>query len=259
MIRFQEFEKDEIIIKENEFGNDVYIIKDGKVQVSKINNGKEFVIGTLSKGEIFGEMTIIDEKPRSATIKALEKTKLRVFKRNEFLKILQEDQEVFITILSSLFNRLREANVKILQLEEKSPSDESRIYRSVDDNYTDIEVTLEGLTEKAKNALPENPYRINQFPFVVGRVTKDPFAHQNLALSDSPPFQISRHHFSVIKGENKAGIIDLGSTCGTKVGDNRIGGKEKTPGPVYIESYDETLTAGENNSEFVYKISVVKS
>ena len=33
MIRFQEFEKDEIIIKENEFGNDVYIIKDGKVQV----------------------------------------------------------------------------------------------------------------------------------------------------------------------------------------------------------------------------------
>ena len=74
MIRFQEFEKDEIIIKENEFGNDVYIIKDGKVQVSKMYNGKEFVIGTLSKGEIFGEMTIIDEKPRSATIKALEKT-----------------------------------------------------------------------------------------------------------------------------------------------------------------------------------------
>ena len=48
-------------------------------------------------------------------VKALEKTKLRVFKRNEFLKILQEDQEVFITILSSLFNRLREANVKIFK------------------------------------------------------------------------------------------------------------------------------------------------
>ena len=259
MITLQEFEKNEIIIRENEFGNNVYIIKDGRVQVSKKINGREFLIGILSKGEIFGEMTIIDEKPRSATIKALEQTILKVFKRDEFLKILQEDREVSITILSSLFNRLREANVKILQFEAKSLSNETGVDRGVDDNYVDIEVTLEGLTEKAKNALPENPYRINQFPFVVGRVTRDPFARQNLALPDSPPFQISRHHFSVVKEKNKVGIIDLGSTCGTIVGDNRIGGKEKTPGPVYIESYDKTLIAGENNSEFVYKISVVKS
>ena len=161
------YPKNSMIILEEEFGDTVFGICEGTVKITRVNDeGKEVILALLGPGEIFGEMAIIDEKPRSASIKALEKTILKVFNRNEFLNILQEDQDVSITILSSLFNRLREANVKILQLEAKGPTSESGIDSGVEDEYVDIEVTLEGLTKKAINALPENPYRINQFPFV---------------------------------------------------------------------------------------------
>ncbi len=67
------FKKGEIIIEEGSLSSDAYIIESGSVEVSKkLPGGKTQVITKLDKNDIFGEMGLIDQLPRSATVKALE-------------------------------------------------------------------------------------------------------------------------------------------------------------------------------------------
>ena len=72
-MKTQFFKKGTEIIKEGTSSDCAYIIESGRVQVSKtLSNGEEQVIGILEQNDIFGEMSLIDSLPRSATVLALE-------------------------------------------------------------------------------------------------------------------------------------------------------------------------------------------
>jgi signal-transduction protein with cAMP-binding, CBS, and nucleotidyltransferase domain len=68
MIPLRQYEAGETILKENEMGETAYIIEHDKVEVTKKSDGKDLHIAYIGAGETFGEMGMIDEKPRSATI-----------------------------------------------------------------------------------------------------------------------------------------------------------------------------------------------
>src|SRR6516225_2616246 len=69
----RQYEPGEVIFRENDIGEIAYVIVSGRVEVLKNLGGQNIHIAYIGAGEPFGEMSMIDEKPRSATIVAVER------------------------------------------------------------------------------------------------------------------------------------------------------------------------------------------
>ena len=109
----------ELICREGERGDSMFIVLSGKVDVLKKNReGREVKLATLSPGAIFGEMTLVNVEPRSATVSAVEEAVVVILKNSALSDIFMQDRELLIVILINiariLSKRLREANEKLM-------------------------------------------------------------------------------------------------------------------------------------------------
>ena len=94
-----------------------------------------------------------------------------------------------------------------------------------------LTMTLEGVTLAA--ALPVSPFHITQSPFVlVDRVQI--LVYNDLMLPDSVPLQISRHHLAFIAHEGRVGVVDRGSTLGSWVDGQQLGGRLASLAPCFL-------------------------
>jgi len=83
------FKKEDYIIKENDPGDTFYIIKSGKVGVlRKDENGNEEIISALYPDNFFGEMALLKEQPRNASIKCIEDCEVYMFNKKDFFDLL---------------------------------------------------------------------------------------------------------------------------------------------------------------------------
>lgn len=111
----REYSDGKIIVREGEPGASVFLVGRGSVQVLlEGENGADTPIATLRQGEFFGEMALIEKKPRAATVKAKESCVLLEIKGQEFLKLLDEHKDVESKMLLKLSERLRHANDQVL-------------------------------------------------------------------------------------------------------------------------------------------------
>ena len=93
---------DETIVREGSTGTALYIVLTGRARVER---GGE-AIGQLSTGDFFGELALIEEHPRSATIVATEETDCLLFPAWEFTALLEEHPEIAVPIMRALIARL---------------------------------------------------------------------------------------------------------------------------------------------------------
>lgn len=92
----------------------LYIILAGRLKVMMSDaEGKEVILSLLGAGEIFGEMGLIDDAPRSASVVAIEPCELLVITRRDFKKCMAENSEMAMAVMRGLVRRLREADRKI--------------------------------------------------------------------------------------------------------------------------------------------------
>jgi CRP-like cAMP-binding protein len=118
------FKKGAKIIEEGTLSDCAYIIESGRVQVSKtMSNGEEQVIGILEENDIFGEMSLIDSLPRSATVLALEDCTISVITPEIFNSLSKHNPEALMPILKILASRLR----KVLNILERAEGQETLI------------------------------------------------------------------------------------------------------------------------------------
>ncbi len=105
------YEPKTVIIKEGDYGKDVYLIISGKVVVAeKLHSSKKYkVLATLGPGEIFGEMALLDGEPRSATLVAATPCKILVLTPENFEKIFKTHPRWALKILSALSKRIQNA------------------------------------------------------------------------------------------------------------------------------------------------------
>lgn len=114
------FKKNTIIFSEEDPGSALFIIAEGKVKVSRSSNdGKEVILAIINESDFFGEMALLDGMTRSATVTALEDSKLFIIKRDEFLELLKKYPDVSITLLTELSKRLRASSMKVKVLSLK--------------------------------------------------------------------------------------------------------------------------------------------
>ena len=105
---FITFNKDEIIFLEGQSSNCAYIIESGKVGIYREDSsGNRFLVRKLSKKDLFGEMSLIDKYPRSATAIALESTRCIIIERSRFYYLKKFDPHFMVSLIKSLTERLR--------------------------------------------------------------------------------------------------------------------------------------------------------
>lgn len=97
----------DVIFEEGTHGVAVYTITSGRVEISKIVQGKKMVVGILGPGEMFGEMSFIDHEPRSATAAVLEDTVLELLDKDSLDSEFNQITSDFRGMISSLVKRLR--------------------------------------------------------------------------------------------------------------------------------------------------------
>ena len=102
----------EIILRENTMGNSAYIIESGKVEVSKNIGSQRVVFTSLVRGSIFGEMSLVDNSPRSATVTAIEETAVTVLSKAGFQAILKQNKPLE-SVFGVMAERLRETDQQV--------------------------------------------------------------------------------------------------------------------------------------------------
>jgi len=117
----QSYGKDQIIFKQNSSGNEMYIVSSGRVKLfSESETGRRMVLATLKPGEHFGEMSLVDSSPRSATaIATRENTRLIVLDKPKFLYLVSQQPEFAFAMMETLCQRIRDSNAQLSETKRK--------------------------------------------------------------------------------------------------------------------------------------------
>lgn len=99
------YKSGDTIVEEGTMGVGFYLVIDGKVEVRKGSK----VLATLSRGQFFGEMSLIDEQPRSADVVAIQPTKCFTLSTWVFTALVKQHPELALSMLKELAKRLRAA------------------------------------------------------------------------------------------------------------------------------------------------------
>ncbi len=112
--RERTYPKNSVILFEDDPGDALYVVLAGEVKVVLIGeDGREVILSILRSGDFFGEMSLIDDQPRSAHVIATEDSNLLVLRRNEFRQCLEQAPRIALGLLQALSRRLRRADDKI--------------------------------------------------------------------------------------------------------------------------------------------------
>ena len=108
------YSKGSIIILAEEEGDTLFIISQGQVKVSIVSeDGREAILALLGEGAVFGELSLLDGKPRSANVVATEATNLYMVRRADFLQLVYKVPQIAVGLLAELASRLRKTDRKI--------------------------------------------------------------------------------------------------------------------------------------------------
>lgn len=102
----QEFDAGETIVREGDESRELYILQSGSAEVVKKSGGKDIRLTTLKKGQFFGEMSLLEGTARSATVRALKKTRVLVIKPGGLLLKMRRDPTFAFEMLQQLSARI---------------------------------------------------------------------------------------------------------------------------------------------------------
>jgi CRP-like cAMP-binding protein len=230
------FRKGELIFSEGELGNEMFIIQSGKVRIFKNIDGFDQTLTVLEKGDFFGEMSILEGMPRSASAEAEEDCDLIKINSANFVAMIKSNIEIAIRIMRKLSLRLREANVQIEKLmhastEMLSFTEQAGKAKAKKDS-TEIQAYL-------VSTMSGKTFPITRSESYVGRVDRVTGAVPDIDLSDEDPKRfMSRRHAKIIKTDGGYSLVEeIGTVNGTFVNNQRLA----TGSPVPLKTGD-TLT-----------------
>src|SRR3954451_25017367 len=109
-----------ILFREGERGSSMYVLRSGKVKISKIISDTEITLAVLGPGEFFGEMALLEGLPRSAGAVVVEEGLLIELEQGAFATLVRKNSEIALRLMRRLSSRLREADRHIHALMSRS-------------------------------------------------------------------------------------------------------------------------------------------
>jgi flavin-dependent dehydrogenase len=110
------YKEGEIIVRQGDVGDCMYVIQTGKVEVIKEEGGIEVKLAELSDGDFFGEMALFEKDVRSATIRPLGEVRVLTVDRRMFLRKIHDDPSLAFRIMQKMSHRIRELNNELMRL-----------------------------------------------------------------------------------------------------------------------------------------------
>ncbi len=110
------YEDGELVIREGEEGDRMYVIQEGQVQVFVERDGKEVPLAVRGQGECFGEMAIFEREVRSASVRARGRVRVLSLDKKNFLQRIQEDPTLAFRMVETMSRRIRELSAEVVRL-----------------------------------------------------------------------------------------------------------------------------------------------
>jgi CRP/FNR family transcriptional regulator, cyclic AMP receptor protein len=279
-----------IIFKEGDLSSEAYRLISGSVEISIFVEGKKVVLANLATGDIFGEMAMIDEHPRSATAITLQDSQVEIMPADDFNQCVMNDPATLRPYLASFFERLRTANNRLkMELRHKaaaaaqqpgpviertrivpfpSPSTggSAALPRRTDIQHTtppdlpsDLTVLLKPVNPDVVPQCPAAGVKLHKYPFRIGREEShslpNVFSANDLVLHDEKPYQVSRNHCSIECEGARLYVRDRGSMVGTIVNGVPIGaGRESLTAD--LVPGENSIVLGAENSSFGFSVEI---
>ncbi len=230
-----------MIFREGEESHEAYFLVSGAVQIFTTTAGARHVLADLGPGEVFGEMGMVEESPRSASAQAIEDTELLVVTEETFEQELLQKPDRLLRYLGTLFERLRRSNAALKAEVQKSrgtharpaeASSEALVYGADEPARPEGESAAKPVArlrlrtaDQADTAKVD--LEISKFPFRIGRVSwrggRTPALPNDLSVPDEMPFDVSRSHCVIERRGERLYVSDVGSTLGTIVNGVHLG------------------------------------
>ena len=260
------FRAGDVLIVEGAYTSEAYVLDRGRVEVY-LKGPPERRLRILNPGDIFGEMALITEQPRSASVRALEDIEVRVVDRDEFVVIWQHDPDALLPVLKVLCERIRTLTGLVAELTGRSAEarEAVQMYLGGGDappsgpaaGAAPAAATLEGISTTARGILGGRRVVLDDLPYRIGRATTsaDPLSHNHLAIADREPFRVSRNHCMVVRVDDRWFLIDRGSHRGTIVNGTLIGGG-KHIGRVQLWDGPNELVLGDQDGPYRFRLTI---
>jgi len=111
------YQDGEEVIRQGDTGNTMYVILSGKVEVVRVDGDKQVKISELEKGEIFGEMALFENMPRSATIRSVGESRIITVDKRTFFSRVHEDPSLAFNMMKEMSQRINRLNKRVVELE----------------------------------------------------------------------------------------------------------------------------------------------
>lgn len=269
----QEFAAGHVFFRPGDPGDQAYLIHDGRVELLAGADGAFTPVGLFEAGDVFGEMALIEERPRALTARAVTAGRATPMTRDDFEHLLTHDPARTRQYLRSLFERLRSLTSRLNQGGDPNPTETTTalVPVAVAGPAGPVDLPAEGgkaagwvvvihpLTRKAAQTLPDEGLRVTRFPLRFGRVAaaneSDSLDLNDVWLLDEKPYQVSRNHCEIHIGRDGPMVRDRGSHVGCLVNDVVIGGRA-VMGYANLEPGDNVLVIGNPMSPYQFRVEV---
>ena len=167
----RECPKNTVVIHEGDIADSMYIIESGRVKVyCSDKSGKDFVLDILESGDYFGELALLDDDRRSASVRAMESSSFRIIYKDQFSTVLDNHPNIARLLVRNLTRRIRKLtnDVKALALQD--------VYGRVAKVLTDLaKPTGEGEEARIEDKLTQQDIadRVGASREMVARILKD--------------------------------------------------------------------------------------
>ncbi len=281
-----------LIVREGDHDSAAYLILEGTAAVTTMASGKAVLLATLGEGDFFGEMSLVLDQPRSASVRALSDCRVSMVERDDFNAALRSDPEQIFPLLRVLFERLRIMNAKyalaMRQLGDvaagRAVTPSTRGPVAGDGGATPPRarrhrtplpedlghprslhafagtLRVSGVSEPARAALGGHNTLIERLPFRFGRQATlaptgaDVFVLNDLDIVDAAPYHVSRNHCAVdVSDDGRPVVQDRGSRLGTIVNGRSLGAHhDRLEEP--LRRGDNTVVLGAPGSPYVFSV-----
>ncbi len=222
----EHFQQGQVIFREGDKSQEAYFIVSGLVEITLNTSHGVQSLAKIGAGEIFGEMGMIMDRPRSATATALENTVVETIGENDFeLEIIQRPDRLHV-YLATLFERIRKtdlllttstnATVPLTAIARPKPVKEPVFRLRLRSHYEDVGFEHEPVSKT-----------ITKLPFRIGRAYFDTavsaLSRNDLAIEEPHPYQLSRNHCEIDFENGQFILRDRGSKLGTWSNGTHVG------------------------------------
>jgi CRP-like cAMP-binding protein len=219
-----------VVFSEGEVGTEMYVIQSGTVEVfKKTKRGDEKFLATLEKGDFFGEMSILEDVPRTATARTKTDCELLKINQSTFDEMLRHNGEIAVRMLRKLSRRLRETTKLLEQSTGIAPAldDASDILAKEGERHEIYRLTTDAGEEFFLNREGET---------TIGRIDPVTGIRPDIDLANlDTQRSVSRRHAKIVNsGPGFQVVEEIGTMNGTFVNGLRI----QTGTPVTVKDGD---------------------